>query len=114
MNQYYVYIMAGYRGTLYTGVTNNLERRVYEHVHKLHRGFSNKYNVSKLMYYETTTDVESAIAREKQIKSWRRSKKVALIESENQHWEDLSEGLGEPHPPQTPRLRERLRSDTGG
>lgn len=69
MNLYYVYIMTSYRGTLYTGITNDLTRRVYEHRHKLVEGFTSKYNVTKLAYYEATTDVQSAIAREKQIKA---------------------------------------------
>lgn len=90
MRQYYVYILSSHRGTLYTGVTNDLMRRMYEHQHKLVEGFTKKYNVSKLVYYETTTDVESAIAREKQIKGWVRSKKVSHIESMNPYWEDLS------------------------
>ena len=82
--------MSSYRGTLYTGVTNDLTRRVYEHRLKLVDGFTKKYNVSKLIYYEVTTDVETAIAREKQIKGWVRRKKVSLIESVNLYWEDLA------------------------
>ena len=76
--------------TLYTGVTNNLERRVHEHKQKLVPGFTNKYNITRLVYFEATSDVQSAIVREKQIKAWRRSKKVALIESANPGWKDLS------------------------
>jgi putative endonuclease len=75
--------------TLYTGVTNNLERRMYEHKQKLIPGFTTKYNISRLVYYEATEDV-AAISREKQIKGWLRSKKIALIESVNPNWEDLS------------------------
>ncbi len=90
MREYYVYIMGSFRGTLYTGVTNNLMRRVYEHRLKLVDGFTKKYNVSKLLYYEATTDVESAITREKQIKGWVRRKKVGLIESVNPYWKDLA------------------------
>ena len=93
MNQYFVYIMSSYRGTLYTGVTNDLARRVYEHRSKLLNGFTGRYNVTKLVYYETTMEVESAIAREKQIKGWLRSKKAALIESVNPYWVDLAEGM---------------------
>ena len=93
MNEYYVYIMSSYRGTLYAGVTSDLARRVYEHRHKLVDGFTKKYNVSKLVYYESTNDIKSAIAREKQIKGWLRSKKVALIESLNPRWKDLAEGV---------------------
>ena len=100
MNQYYVYIMSSYRGTLYTGVTNNLNRRVYEHRHKLVPGFTRRYNVSRLVYWQATTSLESARAREKQIKGWRRSKKVELIETENPHWMDLADSWDEcaPHP----------------
>ena len=76
--------------TLYTGVTNNLERRVYEHKQKLIPGFTQKYNITMLAYYEETPDVRVAIAREKQIKGWLRSKKIALIETLNPIWEDLS------------------------
>jgi putative endonuclease len=92
MTQYCVYIMTNRSRTLYTGVTNNLERRVYEH--KCGRGstFTSKYNISILVYYECGSDVREAIAREKQIKGWRRSKKVDLIESVNPEWKDLSAG----------------------
>ena len=79
---------------LYTGVTNNLERRLYEHKNKLVKGFTEKYNVNKLVYYDSTTDVEAAIAREKQIKGWTRHKKNGLIESINPQWNDLSENWG--------------------
>ena len=105
MARYYVYIMSSYRGTLYTGVTNDLARRVYEHRHKLADGFTKKYDVSKLVYYEATDDVGSAIAREKQIKGWLRKKKVALIESMNPKWVDLADGWFEdPPPPQALRF----------
>jgi putative endonuclease len=90
MKQYYVYIMTNRSGTLYTGVTNDLARRVHEHKNKLIPGFTAKYNITKLVYYETTNDVRTAIAREKQIKGWLRAKKVALIESVNPSWDDLS------------------------
>lgn len=89
---YYVYMMTNQRGNvLYTGVTNNLERRVYEHKHKLVSGFTKTYNVNKLVYFEYTSDVESAIAREKQIKGMRREKKNILVESKNPMWCDLAE-----------------------
>ena len=90
--RYYVYILTNSSRTLYVGVTNDLVRRVYEHKHKLVRGFSAKYNITWLAYYEETSDVEFAIAREKQIKSWRRSKKTDLIERFNPMWKDLSIG----------------------
>jgi putative endonuclease len=76
---------------LYKGVTNNLERRVYEHKNKLFDGFTKKYNVNKLIFYEVTADVKSAIAREKQIKGWLRIKKIKLIEIINPEWKDLSQ-----------------------
>ena len=85
-----MYVLTNHKGTLYTGVTNNLERRMYEHRQGLGGGFTKKYNISKLVYYEATNDVKSAIAREKQIKGWRRSKKVELIELANPSWRDLS------------------------
>ena len=90
--QYYVYIVTNRSWTLYTGVTNNLHRRVYEHKKKLIEGFTKRYNLTSLVYYETTDSVESAIIREKQIKGWLRSKKIALIESVNPQWRDLSDG----------------------
>jgi len=87
---YYAYILTNSKRTLYVGVTNNLIRRLYEHRHKLAAGFTEKYNISYLVYYEETTNVSSAIAREKQLKGWRREKKVGLIESLNPQWKDLS------------------------
>ena len=90
MRQYYVYILTNETHRLYVGVTGDLYRRLYQHKHKLTPGFASKYNLRWLVYYETTTDVQSAIAREKQIKGWKRYKKVALIESENPNWLDLS------------------------
>ncbi|HJX60620.1 MAG TPA: GIY-YIG nuclease family protein [Thermodesulfobacteriota bacterium] len=88
---YYVYIMTNRSKTLYTGVTNDLTRRVYEHKNKMIDGFTKKYNITKLVYFEETNDILSAITREKQIKGWLRSKKIALIGSVNPKWEDLSE-----------------------
>lgn len=90
--EYYVYIMANRYRTIYTGVTNDLLRRVYEHKCKATPGFTSKYDINRLVYFETTPDIRSAIAREKQIKGWLRAKKVALIESVNPKWEDLSSG----------------------
>ena len=90
MRQYYVYIMTNATRTLYIGVTNDLVRRVYEHKQKLADGFTKKYHITMLMYYEETTDVEAAIAREKQLKGWRRSRKIELIEGFNPQWKDLS------------------------
>jgi putative endonuclease len=89
--QYYVYIMASKSRVLYVGVTNNLQRRVEQHKQKVVEGFTRKYNVTRLVYHEMTSDVRAVLAREKQIKSWRRSKKIELIESVNPVWDDLSE-----------------------
>jgi putative endonuclease len=90
MRRYYVYILASDSGVLYTGVTNALRRRVVQHRLKLIPGFTKRYNVSKLMYFEIFGDIRLAIAREKQIKAWTRKKRVALIESKNPKWVDLS------------------------
>ena len=90
--QYFVYIMTNHARTLYTGVTSDLERRVYQHKGKLLPGFTERYNIDRLVYVEESGDVKSAIEREKQIKGWRRKRKVDLIEAANPHWEDLSEG----------------------
>jgi putative endonuclease len=92
MKNYYVYIMTSPSGTLYTGMTSNLVRRVYEHKQILVDGFTKKYNVTRLAYYEQTSDVQTALAREKEMKKWRRSKKIALIKSINPKWQDLSAG----------------------
>ncbi len=92
MRDYCVYILTNKSGTLYTGVTNDLERRVYEHKHKLVGGFTEKYNITRLVYYEVTSDIRDAISREKQIKGWGRRKKLTLIQSMNPRWRDLAEG----------------------
>jgi putative endonuclease len=81
--QYCVYILTNVSHTLYTGITNNLERRMYEHKQKLIVGFTRKYNLTILAYFEATIDIRSALAREKQIKGWTREKKIALIEEQN-------------------------------
>jgi putative endonuclease len=91
MSQYFTYILASRSRVLYVGITNDLQRRVYQHKNKLIPGFTCKYNVNRLVYFETTNDVRAAITREKEIKAWRREKKVALIESTNPQWRDLSE-----------------------
>lgn len=91
MKQYHVYLMASFKQTLYVGVTNDLARRVYQHKTKVHpNGFTARYNIDRLVHIETFDNIHDAIAREKQIKSWRRSKKVTLIESQNPTWKDLS------------------------
>ena len=83
--------------TVYTGVTNNLERRVYEHKNKLLKGFISRYNLKKLVHYEIYDDIEQAIAREKQIKSWSRKRKNELVKNTNEHWVDLSESWTDCH-----------------
>ncbi len=91
---YYVYILTNWSNkVLYIGITNNLVRRCYEHKHKIIKGFTEKYNVNKLVYFDTTNDINEAIKREKQLKGWTRSKKINLVESINPMWNDLSEGL---------------------
>jgi len=92
--QYYIYIMSNKHHTaLYTGVTNELKRRVYEHKQKMADGFTRKYNITKLVYYEVYKDPINAISREKQIKGGSRQKKIDLINSTNRKWIDLYEGL---------------------
>ncbi|UKL13524.1 GIY-YIG nuclease family protein [Dissulfurimicrobium hydrothermale] len=88
---FYVYILTNWNNkVMYIGMTNNLERRIYEHKNKMIDGFTKKYNVNKLVYYEHTIDVHAAIAREKEIKKWRREKKDKLVMSMNPEWKDLS------------------------
>ena len=89
--EYYVYSMTKKSRTLYTGVTNDLMRRVYQHKNKLVSEFTNKYNIQHLVYYESTSNVYAALKREKQIKGWLRAKKIALIDLMNPEWKDLSE-----------------------
>ncbi len=94
MKTFYVYIMASKKnGTLYIGMTSNLIRRVYEHKNNINEGFTQKYGVHRLVYYEQIPDANNAIAREKQMKKWRRQWKINLIEQENPNWEDLYEHL---------------------
>ena len=88
---YYVYILASNSHVLYVGMTNDLCRRMCEHKHKINEGFTKRYKVDRLVYYEEANDVRLAIEREKQIKKWRREKKIALIESINAAWQDLYE-----------------------
>ena len=92
--QFYVYILASKRnGTLYIGVTSDLVQRIWQHKNKMVKGFTKKYNVDRLVYYETHSNVESAITREKQIKKWRRAWKIRLIEGENSDWNDLYDNI---------------------
>ena len=94
MKQFFVYIMTNKSKTLYVGVTNNLQRRVYEHKNKMIECFTSKYNITKVVYFEVFNNIESAITREKQIKGWLRKKKIELIESMNPDWNDLSDEWG--------------------
>ena len=94
MGQYFVYILASKKnGTLYIGVTNNLLKRIYEHKNNLVEGFTKKYNLHKLVYYEDTNSIESALRREKQLKKWKRAWKIELIEKHNLYWKDLYDDL---------------------
>ncbi len=88
---YYLYILASRTKTLYVGVTNDIERRVWEHKTGYVDGFTKRYNIHRLVYYEDYAIIRDAIAREKQLKDWRREKKVALIESFNPEWDDLAD-----------------------
>jgi putative endonuclease len=91
MNNYFVYIMSNWNNkVIYIGMTNNIERRVYEHKNKILKGFTQKYKLNKIVYYEMFNDVNIAIIREKEIKKWRRDKKDKLIEGLNPNWNDLS------------------------
>ncbi|MCL9684932.1 GIY-YIG nuclease family protein [Legionella maioricensis] len=90
----YVYLITNkYNKVLYTGVTSDLIRRIYEHKHKMQKGFTQKYNIDRLVYYEVCGDIMSAIAREKQIKGWSRKKKNDLINTLNPNWDDLYQSL---------------------
>lgn len=91
MRQYFTYIMSSPGGTLYTTVTNNIVNRVLTHKQKQPSGFTKKYNVTRLVYYEDSPSIYIAIAREKEIKGWKRVRKIALIELMNPKWSDLAE-----------------------
>jgi len=94
-HDYYIYILSNWNNkVIYVGMTNNLIRRIYEHKNKSIDGFSKKYNLNKLVYFEHTTNVNAAIRREKDIKKWRREKKNNLIETINKNWIDLSKDFG--------------------
>jgi len=98
MRIYYVYIMASRSRVLYTGVTNDLARRVDEHKRSLTPGFTSRYHITRLVYFEDFGDVRDAIAREKQLKGWVRSRKIQLVEEKNATWEDLADTWFEPPP----------------
>ena len=115
---YYVYMLSSLSGTLYTGVTNSLFHRTLQHKNKVNPGFTAKYDVNRLVYYEVFADVRLAIRREKEIKGWTRKKKIALIESQNPQWKDLAEGWGEEIPAPSWQVRkpeqERQPRDSSG
>jgi len=92
-HNYYVYIVSSINKVIYIGVTNNLIKRVEEHKEEVYKGFSERYKIKKLVYYEWFTDINIAIKREKQLKNWRREKKIILIEKENKEWKDLYNDL---------------------
>ena len=92
--KYWVYIVASRSGTLYTGMTNNIDRRMWEHKSGEFEGFASKYHCYRLVYYESFDEVVKAISREKQLKGWVRKKKIALIETVNPRWQDLAEHWG--------------------
>ncbi|MBB4638212.1 GIY-YIG nuclease family protein [Longimicrobium terrae] len=94
MHNYYAYILSGPTGVLYTGVTNDLVRRVREHREKRAPGFTSRYGVARLVWFEHTTDITAALAREKQIKGWSRAKKIALIRTPNPEFLDLAPTIG--------------------
>lgn len=91
---FYVYIVASVKRTLYTGMTNDLRKRVYQHKTGVIPGFTARYKVNRLVYFEPAETAEAAIAREKQLKGWTRRRKVELIEAGNPEWEDLSDRIG--------------------
>jgi putative endonuclease len=97
MRTYYIYIMASRSRVLYTGVTRDLARRVTQHKQGLTPGFTSKYRVTRLVYFEEFADIREAIAREKQLKGWKRSRKIRLVETRNPIWEDLA-GADFPRP----------------
>jgi putative endonuclease len=105
---YFTYIMASRSHTLYVGVTGNLHKRVFEHKWKEHEGFTARYNCDRLVWFERYQDVQKAIAREKELKGWRRSKKIALIESANPVWIDLSRDWYEYEPADFRRALDRM------
>ncbi len=108
--RYYVYIMASRSLNLYTGVSDNIYRRALEHKSGKIEGFTKRYNINRLVYYETFKYIGNAIAREKQVKAWTRAKRIALIKSLNPTWQDLADGWGERAELQIPRF---ARDDNG-
>jgi putative endonuclease len=90
--RFYVYIVSSISGTLYIGMTNNLQKRIWQHKHGIFNGFTYRYEVDRLLYFEEFLEVRNAIAREKQLKGWKRSKKITLITEKNPQWLDMSRG----------------------
>jgi putative endonuclease len=107
---YYTYIVASRSHTLYVGVTGELRRRIFQHKWREHCGFTEKYNCDRLVWFEIYQDVHKAIAREKQLKGWRRSKKIALIEKMNPAWVDLSRNWYDLEPADLKRVTDRMLS----
>ncbi|HWG19482.1 MAG TPA: GIY-YIG nuclease family protein [Terracidiphilus sp.] len=105
---YFTYIMASRSHTLYIGVTGNLQKRVFEHKWREHDGFTERYNCDRLVWFETHQDVQRAIAREKQLKGWRREKKIALIEKANPTWQDLAREWYDLEPADERRALDRM------
>ncbi len=105
---YYTYIMASRSRTLYIGVTNNIHKRVFQHKWKEHDGFTSRYNCDRLVWFERHNDIVIAIAREKELKDWTRSRKIALIESQNPTWLDLSRDWYEYEPADYLRAQDRM------
>ncbi|OYY93965.1 MAG: excinuclease ABC subunit C [Hydrogenophilales bacterium 28-61-23] len=114
-HRYFVYLLTNWNNkVMYVGMTNDLMRRVYEHKTKAVQGFTEKYNVNRLVYFEETSDVHAAISREKEIKKWRREKKDALVIQANPEWRDLSESIGLPscHPAPRPNCHSDQREES--
>jgi putative endonuclease len=105
---YFTYIMASRSHTLYVGVTGDLHKRIFQHKWKEHEGFTARYNCDRLVWFERHQDVQNAIAREKELKGWRRSRKIALIESANPAWTDLSRDWYEYEPADCLRALDRM------
>jgi putative endonuclease len=96
LKRYYVYIMSNRSQTLYVGVSSNLEKRVWQHKNHVFKGFTSRYRLDRLVYFEVFSDIRTAIGREKELKGWKRIRKIALIVSKNPEWRDLSDDWGEP------------------
>jgi putative endonuclease len=107
---YFTYIMASRSRTLYIGVTSNLQKRVFQHKWREHEGFTERYNCDRLVWFQTFSEIGNAIAREKQLKAWRREKKLALIEAANPAWIDLSRDWYDVEPADLKRATDRMLS----